>query len=106
MTEPGRAWTVSTVLGPALKQIRRQKKYSLREVAERTGLHLNSIWRYERGEFTVDLDTYAMLCQVLDVSPTLLLRDVLRRSSPIPVKTKETLMKAEETGISNMQKDA
>lgn len=51
-----------------LAQARKRLKFSQRELAERVGCHLNTIWRIEHGE-PLALDLFFRYCEALGTDP-------------------------------------
>src|SRR5205814_8311655 len=60
--------------GARLGAGRRQAGLTQRELAERAGVTLNSIWRYETGRRPEDYDVLARLGEAVGVSVDFLLR--------------------------------
>lgn len=55
-------------VGEQLRQLREEQGYSLRDLAELTGIAYNHIGRIEQGRYNVTLDTLAVICDALDVN--------------------------------------
>ena len=60
--------------GARLGAARRQAGFTQRELAQRAGVTLNSIWRYETGRRPEDYDVLARLAEAVGVSVDFLLR--------------------------------
>lgn len=56
---------------------RRRKKLTQEALAERIGISASFMGHIERGTRTASMDTLIALCNALDVSPEVLLRDSL-----------------------------
>ena len=57
-----------TLLGPVLYQNRTEQGLTVKEISRRTGLHVNTIWRIERGEGIPRLDVIRLWCKALGYS--------------------------------------
>ncbi len=55
-------------LGEALRARRRSLGLSQERLAERAGLHRNTVGLVERAEVSLDLSTFLSICRVLDVT--------------------------------------
>ena len=51
----------------SLRTLREKKGLSLRALAQRTGLALKTVWRYEKGLSAPTLRSARVLCRELDV---------------------------------------
>jgi transcriptional regulator with XRE-family HTH domain len=58
-----------------LRELRRQRVLSMRELEERSGVSYNTIWRLENGLTGAQPRTIRRLAIALDVDPTELLGD-------------------------------
>jgi transcriptional regulator with XRE-family HTH domain len=58
-----------------LKQLRRERVLSLRELEERSGVSYNTIWRIEDGRQGAHPRTVRKLAEALGVEPSELLRE-------------------------------
>ena len=58
-----------------LKQLRRERVLSLRELEERSGVSYNTIWRIEDGRQGAHPKTVRKLAQSLGVDPKELIRE-------------------------------
>jgi len=58
-----------------LRELRRQRVLSMRELEERSGVSYNTIWRLENGLTGAQPRTIRRLAKALDVDPTELLGD-------------------------------
>jgi transcriptional regulator with XRE-family HTH domain len=57
-----------------LKELRRERVLSLRELEERSGVSYNTIWRLEDGRQGAHLRTVRKLAEALGVEPSELIR--------------------------------
>lgn len=58
-------------IGDTIKYLRIKNKYTQAELAEKLGLQLTTMQKYENGMIkNVKLDTLQKLCQILDAPPT------------------------------------
>ncbi len=60
-----RATTSETDLGTRVREIRKVRKWTLKEVADRTGLAISTISKMERGEISLTYDRFMRLAQGL-----------------------------------------
>ena len=58
-----------------LKELRRERVLSLRELEERSGVSYNTIWRLEDGRQGAHPRTVRRLATALDVEPSELLKE-------------------------------
>jgi transcriptional regulator with XRE-family HTH domain len=58
-----------------LKELRRARVLSLRELEERSGVSYNSIWRIEDGRQGAHLRTVRKLAEALGVKPSELIKE-------------------------------
>jgi transcriptional regulator with XRE-family HTH domain len=58
-----------------LKELRRERVLSLRELEERSGVSYNTIWRIEDGRQGAHPRTVRKLAEVLGVQPSELIRE-------------------------------
>lgn len=79
------------LIGRKIRQLRRQRKLTQVELAERIGVHQSDLSRMEQGEYKVGLDTLLRILQTFDLSigdffdegsPAETLAGRLRRLSP------------------------
>jgi transcriptional regulator with XRE-family HTH domain len=63
------------VNGERLKELRRNRVLSLRELEERSGVSYNTIWRIEDGRQGAHPRTVRRLAAALDVEPSELLKE-------------------------------
>ena len=59
------ATATETDLGERVREIRKARKWTLKEVAERTGLAISTISKMERGEISLTYDRFMRLAQGL-----------------------------------------
>jgi len=65
--------TFALEIGDTLKQVRKQKKLSQQEFAERLGVAKKTVLNWETNRNKPDLDTISKICEIMDVSPAELL---------------------------------
>lgn len=58
-----------------LRELRRERVLSMRELEERSGVSYNSIWRLENGKTGGQPRTIRKLAEALGVDPSELVRD-------------------------------
>ena len=63
----------SIEIGEVLRRIRKEKKISLQEFAERLGVSRKTVQNWESNRNKPDLDTVTLICDILDVSKAELL---------------------------------
>src|SRR6188474_21022 len=56
------------LVGRKIRQLRRQKKLTQVELAEKIGIHQSDLSRMEQGEYKVGLDTLLKILQAFDLS--------------------------------------
>jgi len=56
------------LVGRKIRQLRRQRKLTQVELAERIGVHQSDLSRMEQGEYKVGLDTLLKILQTFDLS--------------------------------------
>ena len=56
------------LVGRKIRQLRRQRKLTQVELAERIGVHQSDLSRMEQGEYKVGLDTLLKILQAFDLS--------------------------------------
>ena len=59
-----------------LKELREDRAYSIRELAELAGVHYNTVHRIEHGQGSVHPRTKRKLAEALGVAPRELLTDI------------------------------
>jgi transcriptional regulator with XRE-family HTH domain len=64
MNKPGQL----ELVGRKIRQLRRQRKLTQVELAERIGIHQSDLSRMEQGEYKVGLDTLLKILQTFDLS--------------------------------------
>jgi len=62
--------------GNKVKELRKQKKFSQEELAQKTGLHRTYISDIERGNRNVSLENIKKIANALDVQMDFLLKDI------------------------------
>lgn len=60
-------------LGNALKVIRQLRGYKQEYVSARLGIHQTQYSRFESNQLHIDIETFLQVCEVLEISPLLLL---------------------------------
>ena len=73
-------------IGRALRRVRKERGLTLREVAAASGgaFKATSVAGYERGERTITLERFVLLCRLYDVSPVQVLDEVERTVAGLP----------------------
>jgi len=56
------------LVGRKIRQLRRQRKLTQVELADRIGIHQSDLSRMEKGEYKVGLDTLLQILQTFDLS--------------------------------------
>lgn len=56
------------LVGRKIRQLRRQRKLTQTELAEKIGIHQSDLSRMEQGEYKVGLDTLLKILQTFDLS--------------------------------------
>lgn len=69
-------------IGARIRLLRRDRKFSQEELAERAGLHTNYVGQIERGEKNVTLETLGKIAVALDLS----LEELFRYINPMEGK--------------------
>ena len=64
-----RRYVISTKVGKRIRSIRRQKGLTQEDVADKSGMHVSTLGRIERGESNAPLQTLNKIAQVLKVKP-------------------------------------
>ena len=64
MTKPAQL----ELVGRKIRQLRRQRKLTQVELADRIGIHQSDLSRMEQGEYKVGLDTLLKILQTFDLS--------------------------------------
>ncbi len=64
-----RRYVISKKVGKKIMAIRRQKGFTQEEVADKSGMHVSTLGRIERGESNPPLQTLNKIAQVLRVKP-------------------------------------
>lgn len=81
-----------------LKQLRKEKGLTQRELAEKLGLGKSAIGMYESGKRTPEFETLEMICDFFNVNMDLL-SDVKSTSAPAPQE--ESTLSAHEKAMVN-----
>jgi transcriptional regulator with XRE-family HTH domain len=63
------------ILANKLKKVRSERGFSQADLAERSGLKINDISRYERGAVSPNLENFVKIAKALEVSADVLLFD-------------------------------
>jgi len=69
MTNTSNKDKLQIFLGKRIAELRREKKLSLRELAQRCDIDYSDISKYEKGEVNIKLTTIYELARGLDVHP-------------------------------------
>ena len=64
-----RRYIISKKVGRKIRITRRQKGLTQEDVAEKSGMHVSTLGRIERGESNLPLQTLNKIAQVLKVKP-------------------------------------
>ncbi len=67
---------LSQLLGERVRALRKQKDWSLEELAERAGMHVTYLSSVERGYRNPTLNVLAAIASALDVTLSSLLKDM------------------------------
>lgn len=83
-----------------IKQLRKNKKMSQKELAQKTGLSIGSIQGYEQGRYNPKLETALKIADALEISPNVFYDDLTQeeRKSILEAKTK----KADKDNFNNV----
>ncbi len=60
---------ISKIIGKNLKEARKDKGYTQRQVAERFGMTQQQYSRFENGVFQLNYEQIIALCKLYDISP-------------------------------------
>jgi len=82
---------VSDGFSGRLRDLRKKKKLSQTELAERVGVHYNHIGRYERGLSRPSADTLKKLADILGVSSDFLLEGSTEEAAKASFEDRELL---------------
>lgn len=88
-----------------LKQLRKEKGLTQRELAEKLGLGKSAIGMYESGKRTPEFETLEMICDFFNVNMDLL-SDVKSTSTPAPAPKEESPLSAHEKAMVDAYKKA
>lgn len=88
-----------------LKQLRKEKGLTQRELAEKLGLGKSAIGMYESGKRTPEFETLEMICDFFNVNMDLL-SDVKSTSAPAPAPQEESTLSAHEKAMVNAYQKA
>ena len=83
-----------------IKQLRKNKKMSQKELAQKTGLSIGSIQGYEQGRYNPKLETVLKIADALEISPSVFYDDLTQeeRKSILEAKAK----KADKDNFNNV----
>jgi transcriptional regulator with XRE-family HTH domain len=84
------------ILANRLKKFRVERGLSQADLAERSGLKINDISRYERGAVSPNLDNFVKIAKALEVSADDLLFDGLPKSDTEPPKNLKLWQRLQE----------
>lgn len=62
-----RRYVISKKVGKQIKRIRRQRGYTQEDIADKSGMHVSTLGRIERGEINPPLQTLNKIAQALKV---------------------------------------
>lgn len=79
-------------LGQRLKEARKNKKLTQKQLADKIGAKHNSVSNWENDQNKPDPDTIELICGVLDIEPNYLLSKDMRTSSPTVNHSEEELL--------------
>lgn len=85
----------SSSLGERIKKLRRDREWSRQELGNRTGIHWQTITRYEYGSTLPSADALQKLAEVFGVSTDFLIFGDTEGTSPLKVRNKELLKRFE-----------
>lgn len=73
---------VDCYVGRRLKVLRKQKRLSQKDLAERLGVTFQQIQKYEKGLNRLPASRMLSICFALDITPNDLFRDLLSKECP------------------------
>jgi len=76
-------------IGDKLRYFRKEKKMTLQELSEKSGVAVATLSRMETGKMTGTLESHAQIAKALDVNLTELYKDLERSQSPIHLQKSE-----------------
>ncbi len=72
-------------IGERIKEIRKRKGISVDEVAEKLGVSVSTVYRYENSSITkIPIDVIDKLCKILDTTTSELMGNSLETSGNVP----------------------
>ena len=75
-------------IGTRIKEIRKSKGITLKDLSEKSGVQIATLSRIENEKMVGTVESHMAIAQVLGIDVTELYADVIREDSPIDVKTK------------------
>lgn len=79
------------MIGEKIREIRKKKKLTQKDLANKAGINKNSIARYERGEVSPTETIIKKLAQALEVYPSELLDDISMQDQEFTFNEKQEL---------------
>ena len=64
-------------VGEVLQRIRKEKRLTQQQVADRIGRERSAYGYYETGRTAVDIETFKKICEALNTDPYAILRELL-----------------------------
>lgn len=94
-------------IGERIKLLRKQKKISQKDLAQKLGITSNTLYRYEHGDISISLEMLVNIAKALEVSTSELMYDSLSQAAQTAYNSNtniqetaiETLEAITETGI-------
>lgn len=79
---------MSDQIGEKVKELRKSKKLTLKEIANQTDLSISFLSQVERGKSSLTLESLKKISDVLEVNPSYFFDDVESNSTSVVVRTK------------------
>jgi quercetin dioxygenase-like cupin family protein/DNA-binding Xre family transcriptional regulator len=76
-------------IGETIRKLRKEKKMTLLELSERSGVALATLSRMENGKMTGTLESHVNICRALEVPLTDIYKDLIASSEKVEVETKK-----------------
>jgi len=77
-------------VGEIVKKLRKEKKMTLLELSEKSGVALATLSRIENGKMTGTLESHMKICEALDIALPDLYRDLSPSKKTVEVQTEKT----------------
>ena len=90
----------NATMGARIKALRKEKKYTLKQLAEETGLSIGFLSQLERGMSSIAVDSLAKIAQVLGVGLSTFFTDVQKTSRDPISRSCELLWRSDGPEIS------